>query len=418
MQTTTIIRLPYQVPSTFERMKLAQQEAAKVWNECKDAHKKCLLDQTPWLNQTALQKKTKGKYQLHSQSVQLICQAFLANVDSTRANRRSGLRNMKYPWRTKKFYPVAWAAQSVKYKDGWISLPMGRGREPLSFRVSLDFQPGACSLVWNRGFELHIKKEVVENKEEKLAENKAAIDLGEIHHSAVSTNTGQGLIVSGRGIRSLKRQRNVSLGKFQRLQSKCTKYSKRWKKLQAAKNRFCLKNERQIREYRHQATRQVVEFCKTHGVGTVFIGNPHGVRNSNKGSKHNQRMAQWEYGKDISYYNYKFKIAGISVLTGSERGTSSTCPECGHRHKPSGRNWNCPQKECSYKGKHRDITGSLNMHFLAFGEKAKYPEQITYLRPVRTGSSRRLDTAQSSLKLASTSSISKGERSTDLRPKY
>jgi putative transposase len=375
-----------------------------------EAHKQCRINQTPWLNQTALQKLTKGKYQLHSQSVQLVGQAFLANVDSTKANRRSGLQDMKYPWRTKKFYPVAWAAQSVIYKNGWISLPMGRGRQALTFKIDLDFQPGACSLVWNHGFELHIKHEVI-LEERKVTGNKATIDLGEIHHSAVTTNTAQGLIVNGRGIRSLKRQRNVALAKLTRKQSKCTKYSKRWKKLQAAKNRFCLRNERQIREYRHQATRQVVEFCKTHDVDTVFIGNPHGVRKKNCGRFHNQRMTQWEYGKDLSYFTHKFKMAGVSVLIGSERGTSSTCPECGHRHKPKGRTWNCPKKECSYNKKHRDITGSLNMHLLAFGEKAKYPEVIKYLRPVKTGSSRCADTRQRSLIQANTSSTSEeGDR--------
>jgi putative transposase len=141
-------------------------------------------------------------------------------------------------------------------------------------------------------------------------------------------------------------------------------------------------------------------------VDTVFIGNPHGVR-KNQGSRcHNQRMAQWEYGKDLSYFTHKFKMSGISLLIGSERGTSSTCPECGHRHKPKGRTWNCPKKECSYKGKHRDITGSLNMHLLAFGEKAKYPEPIKYLRPVQLGSSRCADTRPCSLKLANTSSTS------------
>jgi putative transposase len=403
MQTTKIYRLPYQKSKVFERLRTAQLESAMVWNECMEAHKQCRINQISWLNQTALQKLTKGKYQLHSQSVQLVCQAFLANVDSTKANRRAGIKQMKYPWRAKKFYPVSWAAQSVKYKNGWITLPMGKGKEPLSFKLDLDFVPGACSLVWNRGFELHIKQEVV-LEERKITGNKATIDLGEIHHSAVTTNTAQGLIVSGRGLRSLKRQRNVALAKLTRKQFLCTKYSKRWKKLQTAKNRFCLRNERQIREYRHQATRQVVEFCKTHDVDTVFIGNPHGVRKKNCGRRHNQRMAQWEYGKDLSYFAHKFKIAGISVLTGSERGTSSTCPECGHRHKPKGRTWNCPK--CSYKKKHRDITGSLNMHLLAFGQKAKYPEIIKYLRPVRTGSSRCADTRQRSLELAHTSSTS------------
>ena len=417
MQTTKIYRLPYQKPEVFERLKAAQIEAAKVWNECKSAHRECRINQTPWLNQTALQKLTKGKYELHSQSVQMVCQAFLANIDSTRANRRAGLKNMKYPWRTKRFYPVSWAAQSVKYSNGRLTLPMGRGRKPLSFKLDLDFIPGAVSLVWNRGFELHIKQEVI-TEEKKSTGIKAAIDLGEIHHSAVSTNTGQGLIVSGRGIRSLKRQRNVALAKLSRKQSRCTKYSKRWKKLQAAKNKFCLSNQRQIREYRHQATRQVVEFCQTHDVDTVFIGNPDGVRNKNCGKRHNQRMAQWEYGKDIDYLTYKFKMAGISVLIGSERGTSSTCPKCGRRHKPKGRTWNCPNPKCSYKNKHRDITGSLMMQVLAFGEKAIYPEIIKYLRPVQTGSSRCADTRQSSLKLANISSTSLRGRSFDFCPKY
>ncbi|MDJ0596857.1 MAG: transposase [Pleurocapsa sp. MO_226.B13] len=411
MQTTKIYRLPYQKPEVFGRLKAAQIEAAKVWNECMSAHKECRIKQTPWLNQTALQKLTKSKYELHSQSVQMVVQAFLANVDSTKANRRSGMKKMKYPWRTKRFYPVLWTAQAVQYSNGKLTLPMGRGRKSLFFKLKLDFVPGATSLVWNRGFELHIKEEV-ELEENKTTQRtcphvvKAAIDLGEIHHSAVSTNTSQGLIVSGRGIRSVKRQRNVAFAKLSRKQSKCKKYSRRWKKLQAAKNRFCLKNERQIREHRHQATRQVVEFCKTHDVDTVFIGNPNGVRNKNCGRRHNQRMAQWEYGKDIDYLTYKFKIAGISVLIGSERGTSSTCPKCGRRHKPKGRTWNCPNPECSYKNKHRDLTGSLMMQVLAYGEKPEYPTQIKYLRPVQTGSSRCADTRQCSLNRANTSSTS------------
>jgi putative transposase len=405
VQTTKIYRLPYQHPKVFERLKAAQIEAAKVWNECMEAHKECRINQTPWLNQTQLQKLTKGKYELHSQSVQMVVQAFLANIDSTRANRRSGIKNRKYPWRTKRFYPVSWTAQSIKYGDGKLTLPMGRGRKSLFFKLDLDFVPGATSLVWNRGFELHIKQEVVAEKN-KTTGVKAAIDLGEIHHSALCTNTGQGLIVSGRGIRSLKRQKNMALAKLSRKQSKCVKYSKRWKKLQAAKNRFCLRNERQIREHRHQATRYCVEFCKTHDVDTVFIGNPNGVRKNNCGRRHNQRMAQWEYGKDIDYLTYKFKMAGISVLIGSERGTSSTCPECGRRHKPKGRTWNCPNPKCSYKNKHRDITGSFMMQVLAFDEKPEYPETIKYLRPVNTGSSRWLDTAQSSLSVANASSTS------------
>jgi putative transposase len=89
-------------------------------------------------------------------------------------------------------------------------------------------------------------------------------------------------------------------------------------------------------------------------------------------------MSQWEYGKDIQYIGQVATRAGIECFDGNERGTSSRCPRCGHRKKPSGRNWNCPR--CGFKG-HRDIVGSVNMHKLSFGQQIEFPVEITYLRP-------------------------------------
>jgi putative transposase len=91
-------------------------------------------------------------------------------------------------------------------------------------------------------------------------------------------------------------------------------------------------------------------------------------------------MSQWEYGHDIDYLTHKIELAGMSSLTGSERGTSSRCPVCGHRHKPKGREWTC--KACGFRG-HRDFVGSINMYPIAFGDKPMFPaaNAITYLRP-------------------------------------
>jgi putative transposase len=116
-------------------------------------------------------------------------------------------------------------------------------------------------------------------------------------------------VVSGRGIHSLKRQRNMRYRQLARKQARCQKYSKRWKKLQRARNKMAGRIERRVRDLRHKATRQVIEFCKREQVGTLFIGNPHGVRQENKGRHHNQRMSQWEYGKDIDYLTHKSKHA-------------------------------------------------------------------------------------------------------------
>lgn len=395
MQTTRIYRLKYQLQTAFEQLKTAQQEAAAVWNTCVEAHKECRINQTKWLSQTDLQKLTKGKFHLHSQSVQMVCQAFITNIDSTKENRRrQGNKIMKYPWRHKHFYPVSWAAQAVKYQSGRLILPMGRGREPLVLKINIEGEIGAVSLVWNYGFEIHVKSESLVHRIETNG-NKATVDLGEINLGAVTTSNSQAMIVTGRGICSLKRQRNVAQGKIKRLLSRCQKYSKRWKRLQTAKNRLSRRVEKQVRDIRHKATRQIVEFCKTHGTDTVFIGNPNGVRERDCGRHHNQRMSLWEYGKDISYLTYKFKLSGIQVLIGSERGTSSHCPICNRRKKVKGRDWKCPNQICGFRG-NRDVVGAVNMHPIAFGQKIDFPTKITYLRPI-IWRSRCSDTSQSSL---------------------
>jgi len=258
---------------------------------------------------------------------------------------------MKYPWKTKRFYPVMWPAQAVCREHGRVVLPMGRGRASLILPIELPPTSGACTLVWNNGFELHVCVELPQAAQAP-GDVQATVDLGEIHLAAVSTNTGKAMLVTGRGIRSLKRQRNLSLGKLAKKQAHCKKYSRRWKKLQRAKNQLCRRAERRIRDMRHKATRQVIDFCVEHEVGSLFIGNPHGVRNRDSGRHHNQRMALWEYGKDIDYLTHKAKQAHILSFTGSERGTSSQCPRCGHKHKPNGRVWHC--KKCGFTG-HREF---------------------------------------------------------------
>src|SRR5262249_18285194 len=107
---------------------------------------------------------------------------------------------------------------------------------------------------------------------------------------------------------------------------------------------------------------------------------PDGVRSKDSGRHHNQRMAQWEYGQDITFLSYKAKLARIESFTGSERGTSSQCPVCGWKQKVKGRTWRCRNPECPFQG-HRDVVGSVNMHQLAYGKKINVPAHVTYQRP-------------------------------------
>ena len=139
----------------------------------------------------------------------------------------------------------------------------------------------------------------------------------------------------------------------------------------------------------------MTDFCVQHQVGEVFIGDPQGVRRQNQGRHQNQRMVQWEYGRDKDYSAQKLGRMGISSFTGSERGTSSRCPKCGHRHKPKGRVWHC--KACGFTG-HRDLVGSANMHEDNFEKLTEFPswKDVTYLRPgaVSMAHAQRMKTAR------------------------
>ena len=383
-------------------------ESARVWNLCMEMHKQARVERSPWPGKNEFHKATKGKFELYSQSVQQVFRAFAGSIASTNTRRAEGNETAEYPHKEKRLYPLMWPSQNicVERGDGRVRLvlPMGRGRPSVVLRLR-EFPEcvGAVRLVWDDGLELHVQTETEDVSASTGREGvRACVDLGEIHLAAAVTNEGDALVVSGRGIRSVKRLNNMANAEISRLQSRCKKGSRRWKKLNAARRKLNGRAKRRTRDARHKATRAVVDFCADKGVKTIFVGNPDGVRKNPEGKKFHQKIAQWEYGKDKQYLQEKAMRAAIKCFTGNERFTSSTCPECGCRRRPKGRRWTCPecgapQKTCGISERHerlrrfgrlliaghRDVVGAVNMHAFTFGEKVPFPEdaRITYLRP-------------------------------------
>ncbi|MFG6084317.1 RNA-guided endonuclease InsQ/TnpB family protein [Paracoccus litorisediminis] len=369
-----------------DRLRDGQQEAARVWNDSMGYHRDQRQAGNGWPNRNDLHQFTKGRYKLHSQAIQRTAYQLLANIDATIERRRkepASRKWLKLPWREKRFMPLSWPAQAVKYNPDTrrMILPMGHGRKSIVLSgLDLDADRiGAVSIVWaHPGYELHIAAA------DPIAPpapgmKKATIDLGIIHLATVADDAGNALVVSGRGIRAIKRHRDKKMRQMQRRQARCQKGSKRWRKVQAKKNRLRARARRQVRDLRHKATRQVIDWCVAQGVGEIYIGNPNGVHGGS-GKKQNRRTSQWEYGTDIRYLSEKAGKAGIQSSNGDERGTSSHCPECRRRHKARGREWRCPG--CGFRG-HRDVVGAVNMHRLAYDSKVTFPRRsdVTYLRP-------------------------------------
>ena len=135
-----------------------QQEAAKVWNLCKDMHQAARSSQTHWPNRDTLQKARKGQFALHSQSVQMVVHAFLGAVDSIK-ERKPANPGIRYPYKEKRFYPLLWPAPAVAVSEKRIILPVGRGRKSvvLSRPEGFPDDGGAGKIVWNGiGYELHV----------------------------------------------------------------------------------------------------------------------------------------------------------------------------------------------------------------------------------------------------------------------
>lgn len=67
----------------------AQLEAGRFWNDCVAFHKKCRPGGKSFPKRKEFHAFTKGKYALHSQTIQQIYQQLIGNVDATLSRRKS-----------------------------------------------------------------------------------------------------------------------------------------------------------------------------------------------------------------------------------------------------------------------------------------------------------------------------------------
>ena len=113
MHTVRIYRLKHLDRQTRARLRAAQQEAAYVWRYCLQRHQQARSEQSRWPDRDDLHRETGGgQYGLHSQSIQLVCQQFLANVETIKQLRQSNPRH-RYPYHPKQYRTVSWPAQAV-----------------------------------------------------------------------------------------------------------------------------------------------------------------------------------------------------------------------------------------------------------------------------------------------------------------
>ena len=363
----------------------------EIWNQCLiEAKDYSLANNGKWINKSQLQKALKGKFPLHSQSVQAVAHKYLFSRDAAKQARKQGLKN-KYPYRKRKFYNTKWVDLAFSIEGNVISLSMGvwnnKRQQPITVRVP-NLPKGdikEIELIYDRKLMLCIsyddgKEPAVQDKPRLIA----AIDPGEIHSISASCENGEALIITGRKQRAIHNFRNKKLKDLQKKMSRCKKGSRQWKKYNTAKRYILSKSEAQLSDAVHKTTKQFVDWCLENDVTEVAMGNPQGVQLNTKKKKKahrgtRQKLSNWTFGQTRDRLAYKLEAKGIKFAMQDESYTSQTCPVCERRKKTSSRNYRC---RCGYS-EHRDIHGAKNIlsKYLHGDIRHLYDtRKLTYLR--------------------------------------
>jgi len=377
--------------SEIDRLFACNRESASVWNQCLQISKQHHVEHGKWISKSDLQKATKRRFHLHSQSIQAVCHKYLFARDSAYQAIQKGIKTACYPYKNKTYYNTKWAKDGFKiYENGKIELMMGihHGKREKPITVYTKNLPQGkikeIELCYNHRLYLSIAFEDGKQNQPYEKKQSAGVDPGEIHTLAAFAESGKSVIITGRKVRSIHRLRNKKCAEIQRLQSKCKKGSRQWKKYQKAKRYILSKSEKQLQDALHKTTKQFVDWCVKQSVSDLYMGNPEGVQRKTRKKKkatrkQAQRLSNWSFGTVKKYLQYKLAMMGIQVHEVDESYTSQTCPVCKKRQKVSSRNYRCL---CGYQ-EHRDMHGARNILAKSLYGEIRHldvPTQQTYLR--------------------------------------
>jgi putative transposase len=351
----------------LDRLFECNRISAQVWNDCLEISKSYYRETNKWISKGDLFKKIKGKYPIHSQSIQAIAEKYLWARDAAREARNQGRTEIRYPYKQKKNFNTRWKKDGFKIHENgkielYVGLLNGKRQPPIVVWIK-DLPQGRVKeieLIYNKKLMLCLTYDNETEPEINYDVATTSIDLGEIHAISSVSENNEGVIITGRKLRSIKRFRNKKLAELQKKMRKCKKGSRQWKKYARAKRYVLSKSQAQLKDALHKIARKYVDWCKEQKIKHVVVGDVEGVqRNTKKKRKKsiNQKLSQWQFGQLLKYLEYKLKTKGMTLKKVNEAYTSQTCPVCTRRKKPSGRVYKC---KCGYE-QHRDIHGACNI---------------------------------------------------------
>jgi putative transposase len=349
----------------------ARREAARLWSDLVERHHRLRRRHLNWPSRGRWQRWAKRRYPgLSAQSAQQIIGEFREAVNSARQLRKNGQVDARYPWKKPKFHDVVYTNQDARIRNGHLILPNGTsGTLRVRLPKGVDL-PGRLMEVRLGRFRIVIVCKVIGAP--ISAGPTIGVDLG-VNTLIAATDGEKAILVSGKGAKATVQWWNKRLASVAARQSRMSKGSKRWKRLQRRKRQLLAKADRRLKDVMHKATRQVAEEFPH---ATCYVGEPFNDVAQKIGRCQAQQVSQACNRKIIRLLDYKTGGA----ITVNEAYTSQTCPVCGERSKHR-RTYRC---RCGTIAP-RDVIGSMNV--LCNGKHGslllgrQVPVTITYLRP-------------------------------------
>lgn len=324
----------------------SRREAARLWGDLVERHHRIRRRNLKWPSKQRWQQWAKRRYPgLSAQSVQQIIGEFCEAVNSARQLRKNGQSEARYPWRKPKYRDVVYTNQDARIRGGRLILPHGTsGRLRIPIPVTL---PGRLMEVRVSMGAVRLVCEVPD--EARPQHTVIGVDLG-VNTLIAATDGEKALLISGRAAKAIVQGRNKHLAEIQQAQSRKTKGSRRWKRLQRRKAKMLAKAHRRLLDLMHKATRKVAEAFPG---ATCYVGKPFNGAAERLGRRQAQQVSSACNAKLIALLDYKT----CGAIQTDESYTSQTCPVCGERNK-NGRVYRC--RACGQTAP-RDVIGSLNI---------------------------------------------------------
>jgi putative transposase len=379
-------------------------ESGRIYSQVMITHWRTLRHSDHWLSQAAAEQLNdyadrEREPLLHAHSDDAASQGFYHACKITRAARKAGVEDIRYPYRRKCFRTTVWKTSGIKRVGQRLRLSLARGKEHLWLTVPRELQtlPDTAvkevRLVYKRSSRRHEWHLVIDDGQQPgkvPGQRVMAGDMGEIHPITI-VDDDQGVVMSCRELRAASQLTFKRLSSIQEAQANHKKGSKRWRKLQRRKNRFLAKQKRRQRDMLHKVSRAVVDHAVQRQVGTLALGDVRDIADGKRlNTQSQQKLSAWPHGKLRQFITYKAQAAGIQTDdTVDEAYTSQTCPQCGTCTKPKGRVYRCPA--CGLAA-HRDVVGATNLlSRFTTGELSRValPQTVKYRHPVRLASKHR-----------------------------